>query len=120
MPEDWKIVVPIYKKEFNREKKWLLNKKLIDESLEQDLILENYQSEIEMSEDSKNQTELLNKVKKIATNENQKEAKKKFECPHCNYTTSRNSNFKRHSLKHSGDRPFKCSLCYYTCSRKQV
>lgn len=32
-------------------------------------------------------------------------------CPACPYSTTVLGNLKRHLLRHSGDRPFKCTLC---------
>lgn len=39
-------------------------------------------------------------------------------CLHCDYSSTKIWNFKRHILKHSGKRPFSCHSCDYTTNRK--
>ncbi|CAL1274910.1 unnamed protein product [Larinioides sclopetarius] len=36
---------------------------------------------------------------------------KMFGCSRCPYITTRMDNLRRHELVHTGDRPFKCTLC---------
>nr|XP_045582645.1 zinc finger and BTB domain-containing protein 49-like isoform X32 [Procambarus clarkii] len=43
---------------------------------------------------------------------------KLHQCPDCDYSTNDSYNFKRHSLKHTGERPFTCPYCSYSASQK--
>lgn len=36
---------------------------------------------------------------------------KQHQCAHCSYGTSNSSNFSRHSLIHTGKKPFQCGIC---------
>ncbi|XP_042892414.1 zinc finger protein 282-like isoform X7 [Penaeus japonicus] len=45
---------------------------------------------------------------------------KVHQCPHCAYNTIDTYNFKRHTLKHTGERPFSCPHCSYSASRKEL
>ncbi|XP_019641441.1 PREDICTED: zinc finger protein 2 homolog isoform X2 [Branchiostoma belcheri] len=40
------------------------------------------------------------------------------QCPHCDYTSVHSTTMKRHMFRHTGEKPFACSLCNYTTSRK--
>ncbi|KAK7082996.1 hypothetical protein SK128_023854 [Halocaridina rubra] len=42
------------------------------------------------------------------------------QCPHCSYSTPESYNFKRHMLRHTGERPFTCPYCSYSASQKVV
>ena len=37
-------------------------------------------------------------------------------CDLCGYSTSKASNFKRHKIIHSGEKPYKCGSCDYSCT----
>ncbi|KFM59471.1 Zinc finger and BTB domain-containing protein 8B, partial [Stegodyphus mimosarum] len=41
-----------------------------------------------------------------------------YTCPYCSYTTWHASNYKRHVLKHTGERPYKCTVCQKSFNRK--
>ncbi|GIY72322.1 hypothetical protein CDAR_522481 [Caerostris darwini] len=40
------------------------------------------------------------------------------QCPHCSYGTNISSHMKRHMLKHTGERPYRCAECDATFARK--
>nr|XP_042901465.1 zinc finger protein 883 [Parasteatoda tepidariorum] len=40
-------------------------------------------------------------------------------CPYCSYSTTDRSNFKRHLVTHTDERPFQCPLCDKRCKLKQ-
>ncbi|KAF2748638.1 hypothetical protein M011DRAFT_525194 [Sporormia fimetaria CBS 119925] len=50
----------------------------------------------------------------------QKNSEGKFECPHCNKTYLHLKHLKRHLLRHTGERPYSCSLCKDTFSRSDI
>ncbi|XP_050686716.1 protein bric-a-brac 1-like isoform X3 [Eriocheir sinensis] len=45
---------------------------------------------------------------------------KPFACPHCSYCTTRNALLKEHINTHTGARPFSCSFCSYSSSHKNI
>ncbi|XP_068211031.1 zinc finger and BTB domain-containing protein 7C-like isoform X5 [Palaemon carinicauda] len=45
---------------------------------------------------------------------------KLHQCPHCSYNTPDSNRLKRHTLKHTGERPFSCPYCSYRAARKEV
>ncbi|XP_063608905.1 zinc finger protein 282-like isoform X6 [Penaeus indicus] len=45
---------------------------------------------------------------------------KVHQCPHCAYSTTDTYNFRRHTLKHTGERPFSCPHCSYSAARKEL
>ncbi|XP_066970609.1 zinc finger and BTB domain-containing protein 7A-like isoform X7 [Macrobrachium rosenbergii] len=45
---------------------------------------------------------------------------KLHQCPHCSYSTPDSNRLKRHTLKHTGERPFSCPYCSYRAARKEV
>lgn len=38
-------------------------------------------------------------------------------CPHCDFTSKRSDNVKRHMLRHTGERPHKCPHCDFSAKR---
>ncbi|XP_042892412.1 zinc finger protein 768-like isoform X5 [Penaeus japonicus] len=44
---------------------------------------------------------------------------KVHQCPHCAYSTNDSHKLKRHSLKHTGEKPFSCPYCSYGTTRKE-
>ncbi|KFM78602.1 Zinc finger protein 358, partial [Stegodyphus mimosarum] len=44
----------------------------------------------------------------------------KYACQHCSYTTSNVGNYKTHSLIHTGERPFTCTICSKGFTQKHV
>ncbi|XP_028968104.1 zinc finger protein 64 [Galendromus occidentalis] len=46
----------------------------------------------------------------------------KYKCPydHCAYITNRRFPLSRHLLTHTGEKPFRCLHCHYSCSRKDA
>ncbi|XP_063864413.1 chorion transcription factor Cf2-like [Scylla paramamosain] len=44
---------------------------------------------------------------------------KVHQCRHCAYHTPDSYKLKRHTLKHTGERPFLCPYCSYTTTRKE-
>ncbi|PKS08911.1 hypothetical protein jhhlp_003524 [Lomentospora prolificans] len=49
-----------------------------------------------------------------------KDADGKFPCPHCTKTYLHAKHLKRHLLRHTGDRPYRCVLCNDTFSRSDI
>ncbi|KAI9798765.1 MAG: hypothetical protein M1833_004595 [Piccolia ochrophora] len=49
-----------------------------------------------------------------------KDADGVFHCPHCTKTYKHAKHLKRHHLRHTGDRPYMCSLCRDTFSRSDI
>ncbi|KAK8744073.1 hypothetical protein OTU49_000987 [Cherax quadricarinatus] len=45
---------------------------------------------------------------------------KVHQCPYCPYNTTDSYNFRRHTLKHTGERPFSCPYCSYSTTRKEL
>ena len=41
---------------------------------------------------------------------------KPFKCDICDYSCSRKGNLNRHVSMHEGNKPFKCDICGYSCS----
>lgn len=46
-----------------------------------------------------------------------KDSSDRFVCFSCTYHTSRKSDMIRHIRKHTGEKPYKCSYCEYTCTQ---
>ncbi|XP_050686725.1 zinc finger protein 513-like isoform X11 [Eriocheir sinensis] len=46
-------------------------------------------------------------------------ASKVHQCQHCAYQTPDSYKLKRHTLKHTGERPFMCPYCSYSTTRKE-
>ncbi|OQR78329.1 zinc finger Y-chromosomal protein 1-like [Tropilaelaps mercedesae] len=46
----------------------------------------------------------------------------RYKCPyaHCPYITNRRFPLSRHLLTHTGEKPFQCAYCHYSCSRKDA
>ena len=42
---------------------------------------------------------------------------KPFSCKQCDYSCTTGSQLKRHTKTHSGNKPFKCTQCDYSCTR---
>ncbi|XP_042233651.1 broad-complex core protein isoforms 1/2/3/4/5-like isoform X10 [Homarus americanus] len=47
-------------------------------------------------------------------------ASKVHQCPHCAYNTTDSFKLRRHTLKHTGERPFSCPYCSYGTTRKEL
>nr|XP_045582614.1 zinc finger and BTB domain-containing protein 7A-like isoform X5 [Procambarus clarkii] len=47
-------------------------------------------------------------------------ASKVHQCPHCTYSTTDSFKLRRHTLKHTGERPFSCPYCSYGTTRKEL
>ncbi|XP_069944038.1 zinc finger and BTB domain-containing protein 14 isoform X6 [Cherax quadricarinatus] len=47
-------------------------------------------------------------------------AGKVHQCPHCAYNTTDSFKLRRHTLKHTGERPFTCTYCSYGTTRKEL
>lgn len=47
-------------------------------------------------------------------------AGKVHQCPHCAYNTTDSFKLRRHTLKHTGERPFTCPYCSYGTTRKEL
>ncbi|KAK8376178.1 hypothetical protein O3P69_008704 [Scylla paramamosain] len=45
---------------------------------------------------------------------------KVHQCPHCAYSTTDSFKLRRHTLKHTGERPFSCPYCSYGTTRKEL
>lgn len=44
---------------------------------------------------------------------------KKHKCPYCPFSSLRTADVKRHVMIHTGERPYKCSVCESTFKRKE-
>ncbi|KAG7162559.1 Chorion transcription factor Cf2-like 1 [Homarus americanus] len=47
-------------------------------------------------------------------------ASKVHQCLHCTYNTTDSNKLKRHTLKHTGERPHSCPYCSYGTTRKEL
>ncbi|KAF2275602.1 uncharacterized protein EI97DRAFT_65143 [Westerdykella ornata] len=49
-----------------------------------------------------------------------KNAEGKYDCPHCTKSYQHLKHLKRHTLRHTGERPYSCALCLDTFSRSDI
>jgi len=59
-------------------------------------------------------------IYRTPTEHDVKITKKCYKCQLCSYSSALNCNFKRHMLKHTGEKPFKCNLCSYSSAHKHL
>ncbi|KAK7050072.1 hypothetical protein SK128_024777 [Halocaridina rubra] len=57
------------------------------------------------------------KTHKIVIASKKEHAGKIHKCPHCDFTSKRSDNVRRHMLRHTGEKPHKCPHCDYSAKR---